>query len=172
MAGDRESPAASASSGPAPRDDAAPTQRWHTRTSLHCPACGYDVTQTIADAFERCPECGNGVSPEICTTKVRTIPALARAGLAIFWMSPLLTTPIVVGIIEAYFGTGAPAGTVLAVYGTNLLAIYLTWWRVERWAQPNDAAGRAVWRTAVIFFIHLGSIFVVAMTVGLLSGAI
>lgn len=37
--------------------------------SLACPACGYDVYQTIADGFSRCPECGTRVSLGICTDR-------------------------------------------------------------------------------------------------------
>lgn len=83
---------------------------------LRCPACKYDVSRTLADGIQVCPECGATVTYDLCRRRPLSSaplvwlcgPGVAWAGLAllllagrtpfgpqVFALTWLLTAPVV-----------------------------------------------------------------------------
>lgn len=48
-----------------------------------CPECGYDVSRTLADAIETCPECGRTITYEMCRSESRRGSVWGRGALLV-----------------------------------------------------------------------------------------
>ena len=150
-----------------PQPYSAKPQPWHTATDFFCAHCRYDVSQTLADDIDTCPECGHAISRASCFQVQRSLSAWARAGLTFLWMSPLVTVPIVGGVASASTGVH-PLFTLPVTYALMIALCYLGWWRVERWILPYRAPARAVARTIVVVLIQIVSALII---VGVLYAA-
>ncbi len=68
------------------------------QTAMTCPACGYDVSATLADEIEECPECGTGLRTVVsrgwdwkpnaarsCVVLVAIMAAIAAIMAVLLW---------------------------------------------------------------------------------------
>lgn len=54
--------------------------------ALRCPACKYDVSQTLRDGIEKCPECGWEIDRRLCIISHRRTPTPRQALLLAVWL--------------------------------------------------------------------------------------
>jgi hypothetical protein len=104
-----------------------------SRERLLCPACGYDVEQTVRDRIGVCPECGAAVSADICRVESRVIPESWwwPVTLASFAPTIAVVAAIVLGMMT---DVGWPLGGLLPF---SLSAMAIAWWKVERRLEPE-----------------------------------
>jgi hypothetical protein len=124
--------------------------RW-TREVLNCPRCGYDVTQTIADQFSVCPECGGFVSAETCYRAIESLPKPIRRFMYASWLGvfPALASGLALGSV----------GLVLAAGVVATGAVYVGWWRMEHWFGGAVGASRRAIGPALATMTVMGAGF-------------
>lgn len=106
-----------------------------TRDRLLCPSCRYDVAQTLADGFDRCPECGGEVHEGICRFTLQWLPGRLRNSfynglIAAFILPPLMT--VVLNVFEDRI-TPLWAGLVFVVVVLNIGWCVMSGVLIERW---------------------------------------
>jgi hypothetical protein len=121
---------------------------WYERANLLCPACRYDVVQTLRDGFYICPECGGPITEESCRREVELIPGGKRRLIYAAWSLPL------VGAVPTIF---VPSLWWLIVLGA--LAVYASWVAVVRWLNERGAWRRAIVPTMAVLLLEVMAVY-------------
>lgn len=127
---------------------------WFERPRVRCPACQYDVAQTLTDGFDLCPECGGPISIETCARYVDAISRRARRLIYAAWIAPLVPSLLVFLNFRVLL---------LAPLGVGL--VYGSWVWIERWLEPRGAWLRAIGPALAILIIDAALGFVLMLAV-------
>lgn len=128
------------------------------RARLVCPACGYDVAQTIEDGFSICPECGGPADAITCSREVEQISGGARGIIYLAWFLPVVAAAL--AWLDPRF---------VWVLVATLAGVYLSWFGIERWLRPRGAWRRAIAPALAVMVLDLLALGVMVMVLSVLS---
>ena len=109
-------------------------------TQYLCPACKYDVRQTLDDGFGVCPECGAAIDWETCDRAEQPLGFFPRLLIYAVWLSPTLVLPVQ----AAALANLALAVLVLPVTLLSLTGVLATWIWIEHRTGSPDPVGSAL----------------------------
>ncbi|MEM1423428.1 MAG: hypothetical protein AAGH64_05425 [Planctomycetota bacterium] len=137
------------------------------RAVFVCPACDYDVTRTLDDQIETCPECGGPITGVSCADdlsfrswlrSLRAYFSIAVGGFAL-----LTVVSIACGHASAYT-EGSIAGTPVAVCLIVSVSATCVWFVVGPvaawWISPRAIDRREVVFTPLAYVMNIAVLYV------------